>query len=77
MGRTVMQGLHDPHKHTKNSSQGAAVSSGTVQASRLLSARLRLALTDAHLVPRPRGAFSDLAAVPLDGRALTPSEVGL
>ncbi len=61
----------------QNTTQGSTVSSGNVQTQRLLAARLRPALTEIHLVPRPRGAFSNLAAVPLDARAIAPTEVGV
>jgi len=71
----VTQGQQTTHEDMQSNAQGSVVSSGTVQTRRLLAARLRPALTDTHLVPRPRGAFSNLAAVPLDGRAIAPNEV--
>ena len=46
--------------------QGAAMHGGVLLAPRLQSARLPAAEGDLHLVPRPRGAFSDLVAVPVD-----------
>jgi hypothetical protein len=49
------QGAHGPAAH-----------SGVLLAPRLQAARLPAAAGDVHLVPRPRGAFSDLVAVPVD-----------
>ena len=76
IGRSGMQVHHQDHDEIPDS-QGAVLASGTEQTQRLLAARLRPALTDTHLVPRSRGAFSNLDAIPLDGRAIAPNEVGL
>jgi hypothetical protein len=46
--------------------QGAAALGGVLLAPQLQSARLPASSGDLHLVPRPRGAFSDLVAVPVD-----------
>ena len=45
---------------------GVAAHGGVLLAPRLHAARLPAAAGDLHLVPRPRGAFSDLVAVPVD-----------
>lgn len=46
---------------------GAAVAAGVLTAPRLQTARLPAPTGDLHLVPRPRGAFSNLVAVPVAG----------
>lgn len=45
---------------------GASASAGVLTAPRLQAARLPAPSGDLHLLPRPRGAFSDLVAVPVD-----------
>ena len=56
---------------------GHCVTAGAAAAPRLLAARVRALPAAVHLVPQPRGAFSDLAPVPLASTALKPHEVSL
>ena len=72
----MTQGGRDVHSLTSDA-HGILVSCGAQQAPRLLAARLRPALRDVHLVPQPRGAFSDLAAATLAEQRLAPEEVRL
>lgn len=49
-----------------HSAHGIAAHGGVLVAPRLQTAQLPAPTGDLHLVPRPRGAFSDLVAVPVD-----------
>ncbi len=62
---------------TGSNAHGSLVYCGAVQAPRLLAARLRPALRNVHLIPQPRGAFSDLAAAPVGEHAMGPDQVML
>lgn len=55
-----MQGLED--EGTLGCGAGAGVATGP----RLLQARLPAPPGELHLVPQPRGAFSDLVVVPVE-----------
>ena len=56
---------------------GHSVTAGAAAAPRLLAARVQALPAAVRLVPQPRGAFSDLALVPLTDTALEPHEVNL
>lgn len=49
---------------------GCATGGGVITAPRLQAARLQQMMTELHLMLQPRGAFSDLAAVPVEGCGL-------